>query len=139
MNKSGPIVIVEDDNDDQLILEDVFKHLECKNEILFFPDGERALEYLTRSNIEPFLILSDINLPKIPGFDLRKKIKNDDKLHLKCVPYIFITTAASHKGIIEAYSDSVQGFFVKPSSLTQLENTIRKIIDYWKGCIFSEC
>ncbi|MCW3090175.1 MAG: histidine kinase [Ferruginibacter sp.] len=134
MNKSGPIVIIEDDPDDQEILTEIFKSLDYKNEIIFFFDGNDALEYLLASKEKPFLILSDINMPKLNGLELREKVHNNEELKLKCIPYLFLTTAASQKIVIDAYSRSVQGFFVKPSTYSGLESTIRKIVEYWQQC-----
>ena len=71
MNKRGPIVIIEDDTDDQEILSDIFKELDYNNKLIFFADSVQALEYLTDTDIEPFLVLSDINMPKLNGMELR--------------------------------------------------------------------
>ena len=87
MNKNGPILIIEDDDDDQLVLQEVFEELAFTNEILFFSDGEKALSYLESTSIKPFLIISDINMPKLNGFQLRDKIHNNEELRLKCIPY----------------------------------------------------
>ncbi len=135
MNKNGPVVVIEDDEDDQEILAEVFKNLNYKNEIVFFKDGNEALDFLNKTEIVPFLILSDINMPKIGGFELRSKIHTNELLHLKCIPYLFFTTSSSKKAVVDAYSMSVQGFFVKPNSYQKLEDTIRKIMEYWKECI----
>lgn len=134
MNKNGPIVVIEDDTDDQEILVDIFKNIGCKNPILYFSDGEEALQYLLETKTKPFLILSDINMPKLGGFELRKKIHTDEELNLKCIPYLFFTTTSNQKAVIDAYSQSVQGFFVKPHSLDKLELTIKTIIGYWQEC-----
>lgn len=64
MNKSGDIIIIEDDLDDQFMLEQVFDTLGYENKRLYFLDGIAALEYLHGVSAVPFLILSDINLPK---------------------------------------------------------------------------
>ena len=77
MNKNGPIVIIEDDPDDQILLAEVLKELDYPNKIIFFSDGEKALEYLIDSGDNPFLILSDINMPKLNGFQLRDKVALD--------------------------------------------------------------
>ena len=106
-----------------------------KTRSFFFSDGEKALDFLNKTDITPFLILSDINLPKLNGFELRNKIRTDAKLDVKCIPYLFFTTASNQKTVIEAYSVSVQGFFIKPNKIADLENTIRLIMDYWKQCI----
>ncbi|MEO8417071.1 MAG: response regulator [Ginsengibacter sp.] len=134
MNKNGPIVVIEDDPDDQEIMTEIFKSLNYKNEIIFFFDGTLALEYLLSSREKPFLILSDINMPKLNGLELREMVHNNEELKLKCIPYLFLTTAASQKIVIDAYSHSVQGFFVKPNSYSGLESTIKKIVEYWQQC-----
>ena len=134
MNKSGPVVIIEDNPDDKVIFAEIFKKLDYKNEIIFFKDGDAALEYLNKSDVAPFLILSDIKLPKFNGFELRQKIHCMEKLHLKCIPYLFFTPHADKKSVIDAYSMSVQGFFVKPESYEKLGATIQKIMEYWKEC-----
>jgi CheY-like chemotaxis protein len=134
MNKNGPVVIIEDDEDDQVILKEVFEKLNYSNEIIFFTDGHAALDYLNGTEVLPFLILSDINMPKLDGFALRAKLKSDAALQVKCIPYLFFSTAATQKAVIDAYSLSVQGFFVKQSSLAEIEATISAIMEYWKRC-----
>lgn len=134
MNKNGPIIIIEDDMDDQEILKSVFAKLNYENEIFYFEDGEKALEYLLSMSIKPFLILSDINMPRLNGMELREKIYNNEQLNLRCIPYLFLTTAAEQPLVIKAYSQSVQGFFVKPSSFQEIEKLISSIMGYWKEC-----
>lgn len=134
MNTNGPVVIIEDDLDDQYILQEVFKKLGHQNEVLFFNDGQSALDFLNRTDIVPFLILSDINLPKLDGFALRSKIKMDAKLQLKCIPYLFFSTASSQKAVVDAYSMSVQGFFIKQTKMEEIEKTISVIMEYWTRC-----
>ena len=134
MNKTGPIIVIEDDEDDQLLLTQVFSKLSHKNKVIFFEDPEEALTFLTTSAVEPFIVLSDINMPKLSGLELREKIHANESLRLKCIPYLFFTTSAEQQHVVEAYSKSVQGFFVKPNSLYKLEQMIRKIIDYWQEC-----
>lgn len=135
MNKGGPIIIIEDDIDDQEILADIFKELNCKNEIVFFGDGEKALEYLTVTSIEPFIIFSDINMPKLNGMDLREKIHENEDLRLKSIPYLFFSTSAEQKHVVDAYSKSIQGFFVKPKTYDAIKETIKTIISYWEACV----
>ena len=134
MNKNGPVIIIEDDEDDQLFLQEVFQKLNYSNEVLFFSDGLKALNYIHESNILPFVILSDINMPKLNGFELRNKLKNDAELKLKCIPYLFFSTAMNQRAVIDAYSLSVQGFFEKQTSFAELEKTISVIMEYWKRC-----
>lgn len=135
MFKDGPIIIIEDDVDDQEMIAEIFKKLDHKNEIVFFHDGNDALDFLNKTDIHPFLILSDINMPKINGFELRSMVHTNEKLSIKCIPYLFFTTAATKQYVYDAYSMSVQGFFKKPNTFTELEKTIGVIVNYWKECI----
>jgi CheY-like chemotaxis protein len=135
MNRNAPEILIEDDCDDQQILIDVFKNLNYTNELLCFPDGQQALDFLNESDIIPFLILSDINMPKLNGFALRDKIKMDAKLQSKCIPYLFFSTATSMDAVVKAYSLSVQGFFVKQTKISEIEKTISVIMEYWKRCM----
>jgi CheY-like chemotaxis protein len=135
MNKNGPIIVIEDDQDDQDILVEIFKKLGYSNEIVYFTDGNLALAYINRTDVNPFLILSDINMPRINGFELRTKVFTNEQLQTKCIPYLFFTTGANKKSVIDAYALSVQGFFKKPTSMAALEKTVFKIVEYWKECI----
>ncbi len=134
MNKTGPIVVIEDDLDDQEILTEIFKELDYGNKLIFFGDSIQALEYLTDTDIEPFLVLSDINMPKLNGMELREKIHNNEDLRLKSIPYLFFSTSAEQKHVIDAYSRSIQGFFVKPTNYKKLKEIIVKIVEYWQEC-----
>ncbi|HEX8677827.1 MAG TPA: response regulator [Segetibacter sp.] len=134
MNKNGPVIIIEDDEDDQDFLKEVFQKLKYPNDLLFFYDGQQALDFLNKTETIPFLILSDINMPKLDGFALRTKLKTDAQLDIKCIPYLFFSTALNQKAVIDAYSLSVQGFFVKQTSMAELEKTITVIMEYWKRC-----
>ena len=134
MNKKGPVIIIEDDGDDQDFLTEVFQKLNYPNKIIFFNDSQKALDFLNRADTIPFLILSDINMPKLSGFELRNKLRVDAQLQLKCIPYLFLTTALNEQTVIDAYSASVQGFFVKQNSIEELEKTISVIMEYWLRC-----
>jgi CheY-like chemotaxis protein len=134
INKNGPIIIIEDDDDDQGFLTEVFEKLNYQNKIMFFSDGEEAYHHIITSSDKPFLIMSDINMPKLSGFQLRDKLRMDEKLSHKCIPYLFFSTAADQRAVIDAYSKSVQGFFTKQTKMAELEKTISVIIEYWRRC-----
>ncbi len=134
MNQNGPVIIIEDDADDQDFLKEVFQNLKYPNELIFFSDAQEALDFLKSGKVVPFIIISDIHMPKLDGFKLRTKLKEDAALSLKCVPYLFFSTALDQKIVIDAYSLSVQGFFIKQISMSELEKTITVIMEYWKRC-----
>jgi CheY-like chemotaxis protein len=135
MNKKGPIIVIEDDDDDQKLFQDVFDELELTNKLLFFNDGELALQYLVETQEEPFIIFSDINMPKLTGMQLRDKVHENEDLRIKSIPYLFFTTSAEQQHVIDAYSKSIQGFFVKPNSYTEIRDTVKVIVDYWQRCV----
>ncbi len=135
MNKTGPIVIIEDDIEDQEILEGVFQQLAYPNKIIFISDSDKAVEFLNETDMHPFIILSDINMPKITGFELRHQIFANKQLQEKCIPYLFFTTAGDKKSVCDAYGLSVQGFFQKSGSIEELRNILKKIIEYWQECM----
>ena len=134
MNKKGAIIVVEDDPDDQAMFSVVFKELNYKNEIIFFNDGQEALAYLIAESTEPFIVFSDINMPKLNGIELRKQIHENENIRIKTIPYLFFTTSAEQSAVIDAYSKSIQGFFVKPASFQDLRELIKVIVEYWQRC-----
>ncbi|MCF0059079.1 response regulator [Dyadobacter sp. CY356] len=135
MNINGPIIVIEDDLEDQFLIGETFKNLPYDNEVLFFEDGIKAMEFLDSTDSKPLLILSDINMPKMSGQEIRDIVHNHEQPDIKCIPYLFFTTDAHRESVMDAYSSSIQGFFKKPASYEDFENTIRTIVDYWKGCI----
>jgi len=135
MNKTGPIIIIEDDLDDHDILKEVFKELKYKNEVIFFDEGEKALDYLSASRVEPFIIFSDINMPRLNGMELRAKVHENEDLRIKSIPYLFFTTSAEQAHVVDAYSKSIQGFFVKPASFNDIKDLIQTIVEYWQKCV----
>jgi CheY-like chemotaxis protein len=135
MNKRGPIIIIEDDQDDQDILADIFEELNYDHKLIFFGDSMEALEYLTNTDVEPFLVLSDINMPRLNGMELREKIHNNEDLRMKSIPYLFFSTSAEQEHVVDAYSRSIQGFFVKANDYKKLKETMRKIVEYWQECV----
>ena len=74
-------------------------------------------------------------MPKLNVLELIEKVHNNEQLRLKCIPYLFFSTTAIQKEIIEAYSKSAQGFFTKPNSYEEVLRVMRNIVEYWKDCL----
>jgi CheY-like chemotaxis protein len=135
MPYSGPIVIVEDDVDDQEIVAEILKELEAPNELLIFDNCTDALHFLKFATKQPFIILCDINLPQLNGLEFKKDIDTDSALRQKCVPFIFFSTAATKPIVTEAYTRmTVQGFFQKSSNIKELKHQLYIIMEYWRLC-----
>jgi CheY-like chemotaxis protein len=134
MSKIGPIVIVDDDEDDQFILKEVFEILKISNPLKFYKDGNQVLEYLRTTKEQPFLIVCDINMPGMSGLELRALIDANEFLRKKSIPFIFLSTAVSQMDLEKAYELNVQGFFIKGSSIKALEKIIKTVHEYWQMC-----
>lgn len=135
MKINGPIVIVEDDLDDQEVMQEIFAELALAHPVKMFSKCWCALEYLTTTLEKPFLILSDINLPGMNGFEFKQEIDSDKKLRDKSIPFIFFSTSANEAIVSEAYKRfTIQGFFQKPPSMKELNEIILSILHYWKIC-----
>ena len=100
--RAKPIIIVEDDQDDQQNVKEILQELGVKNELVFFEDCNKAFNYLMSIRTKPFIIISDINLPKMNGIDFKRKIDTTDYLRKKSIPFVFLTTSDSAHMIDEA-------------------------------------
>jgi len=134
MPKRRPIIIIEDDQDDQDMLEEVMVTLEVKNERRYFDNCQNALDYLLTTSEQPFIILSDVNLPRMTGTALKKKINENEVLREKSIPFIFLTTSNSEQEVQQAYEMMVQGYFQKEHSHEKLKQMVKMILDYWSIC-----
>lgn len=132
MRRNGEIIIIEDDEDDRMILKEIFDSLGYPNKITFIEDPMGVISYLSDPMIIPFIIFSDINMPKIDGFELREKILSNDEICRKCVPYIFLSTSKSPENVFKAYDCHVQGYFKKEEDLSIYKNIIQNIVEYWR-------
>lgn len=135
MRKNGQIIIIDDDADDREILHEVISSLELPNPIVLLSDSTTAKSYLEQNDVNPFVILCDINMPKLNGFQLRDSILEDVTLTEKCTPWIFFTTAGSKETIQAAYAKSAQGFFHKINDYNKFQSTMRRIVDYWSDSV----
>lgn len=132
MKRHRDILVIEDDEDDREILQEIFRDLGYKNKIIFFSDSTEALDYLRRPEIEPFIVISDINMPKLGGFELRNLILNEEIFMDKDIPYVFISNAQDEQSVKQANKLSIQGYIHKGSDYNSYKEKIRSLIDYWK-------
>ena len=132
---SGPIIIIEDDQDDRDIIEEVLKELSIPNETIWFTRCMDAFDYLKTHTNQPFIIFCDINLPGLTGIEFKRQIDADKELRKKSIPFVFLSTSADKKHVNEAYTEmTVQGYFQKANSYAEIKNNVRAILEYWKIC-----
>src|SRR5947209_3841691 len=130
MNRK-PIIIIDDDKEDLELLTEAFAQLNIENEIIVFTDGFAFLDFIRKTDNQAFFILCDINMGKIGGLELKKKIYDDEELRMKCVPFIFLSTSGGSSSVMKAYSYGVQGYFVKPNTAHEIRELLQFIINYW--------
>ncbi|MBC8152421.1 MAG: response regulator [Bacteroidetes bacterium] len=135
MSLTGPIICIEDDDDDQHLLSAAIQDLQVPNELLFFRDGQTALDYLKSTARKPFLILCNTNLPRMNGIELRQHLNQNEYLRKKSIPFLFVTTAASPALVQTAYDATVQGYFKKPPTFEEIKEQLLLILTYWRECI----
>ena len=126
-----PIIVIDDDDDDLEIIRQAFDELQVENEVIIFNDGFAFLDYINTAETKAFFILCDINMNRIGGLELKKMIFDDDRLRLKCVPFLFLSTIGASPSIEKAYSYNVQGYFIKPVSFDKLKDMLHSMIKYW--------
>src|SRR5690606_1316584 len=131
---TDPILIIEDDPDDQYLMERILRRLNIDSELIFFTNGKEALDYLLTTDRRTFLIFCDINLSLIIGLELPARICGDECLRRKSIPFVFISTAANHADVALAYEMTVQGFFQKENTIEEMEHTVETIVNYWSKC-----
>ncbi len=127
----GPIIIIDDDKDDLDFINQAFLDLKVENEIMFFDDGMKFIDFMKTTDQKAFFILSDINMNKINGLELKKMVFDDERLRLKCIPFLFFSTSGASDSILKAYSFGVQGYFIKPNSLEEYKDMLYSMISYW--------
>jgi len=125
MAKSKILVV-----DDNAYLVDILSFsLEMENyEVLKAYDGEEAIKII--SNNPPDLILADIMMPKMDGFELCKKTKEDPKT--KDIPFLFLTAKGKLDDQLKGFSLGGDDYIVKPFNLDDLLKKIAKSIEQYK-------
>lgn len=131
-----PVIIIDDDEDDQGFISDIFKDLHLENSLKFFTEGTSFLTYLRSTSDKPFLILSDISLQSaVSGLELREEIQKDTYLREKSIPFVFYTTSQGKHLLKKVYELGVQGYFIKESHYEGMREQIRMIVAYWSQCL----
>jgi CheY-like chemotaxis protein len=131
MQDTDPILLVEDDIVDAMTVKRTLKDINMTNAVVHVANGEEALAHLRDAkSSRPFLILLDINMPKMNGIELLKVMKEDDKL--KTIPVVMLTTSTNDRDIIQSFHLSVAGYMVKPVDYQEFVETMRTVEAYWR-------
>jgi CheY-like chemotaxis protein len=130
MQNMKPILLVEDDNIDARIVKRALDDLGVTTPLIHLTNGEEALLYLRNNqNQKPCIILLDLNMPRMNGFEFLRAIKDEE--NLKTIPVIVLTTSREGRDILETFDFSVAGYVVKPLDYHQFVETMKTIERYW--------
>jgi CheY-like chemotaxis protein len=129
-----PILLVDDNPDDIMIAKRAFTKSQIHNKIYVTHDGEEAIQFLRKEGKfkdmpRAGLVILDLNMPKIDGFEVLETIKGDDKL--KSIPIIVLTSSSRPEDIERAYKLGCNSFIVKPVSFEDFIEAVIEIKRYW--------
>lgn len=135
------VLLVEDSNIQVQILEFAIQDLPIIRLLHVCRDGEEGIAYLTRQGefsdaTLPDVILCDINMPKMDGFELLNLVKADETLHN--IPFVMLTTSETEKDIARAYQDGANSYISKPIDIHGLEKILYHFAHYWEAAKYSD-
>lgn len=129
---SDDIWLIDDDSDDPGIIDDILAELRLPNKLVVFSSASAVLQALQHVQHAPFLILCDVNLPAMDGFELRSEMLKRPGKQFHSVPFIYWSSVASESQVKKAYELAAHGFFIKETSFKEMKDTITQIIQYWQ-------
>jgi CheY-like chemotaxis protein len=127
----GKIILVDDDSYEKELLESHLKKRGWDSKVEYFDNAIDALDHLKKNKDEIFLIISDMNMPKMNGMDFKKAIDRDPALRVKSIPFIFATSSSVKADITQAFDYRVQGYFQKPNTTEEQADLLDIILKYW--------
>lgn len=132
------ILLVEDNEGDIVLTVDALKEFKYPNIVTVVKDGTEALKYIDCDAMEhdcnePDLILLDVNLPKVNGHEVLKRIKNNDKK--KHIPIVMLTTSSSQKDVLKSYQNHANCFVTKPVDAQDFVRVITSIENFWLSIV----
>ena len=136
MNNGQTIeILVADDNDDDiLMIQEAVDEARLLNLLHVVNDGQEAMSFLRRENPyqdarRPGLVLLDINMPKMDGFEVLKEMKADASL--RHIPVVMLTTSRRDEDIVQSYSDGACSYIPKPVDFHSFQEVAKQFSLYW--------
>jgi two-component system response regulator len=130
------ILLVEDNPGDEALTLRALRKNNILNTVVVARDGADALDYLfatgahsERGGELPHIVLLDLNLPKIGGLDVLRKIRSVDAT--KLLPVIILTSSKEERDVASGYDLGANSYIVKPVDFTQFSEAVRQLGLYW--------
>jgi len=129
-------MLIEDDEIDVMTVKRALKELNVENPLVVASNGEEALTMLQDYSYKPFIIILDLNMPRMNGLEFLKIVKNDE--NLKKIPAVVLTTSKEEQDIFESYKLGVAGYITKPVDYSKFVDALRTLNLYWNLCSVPE-
>jgi two-component system response regulator len=128
------ILLVEDNSDDVDLTVRALKQNNLLNRVHIARDGAEAINMLfgtenTPAIQAPEIVLLDLNLPKISGLDVLRRIRGDERT--KLLPVVILTTSSEDRDRIESYSLGANSYITKPVEFEQFSKAVKQLGVYW--------
>lgn len=128
------ILLIEDNPGDVRLTEMAFEDGKINNNLHVARDGEEALDVLLRRDDHadaprPDIVLLDLNLPKIDGHEVLKRIRADDEL--RTLPVVVLTSSESDDDVRKSYERNSNAYITKPVQAGDFLEVIDKIEEFW--------
>ncbi len=131
------ILLVEDNPDDEALAIRALKKNNILNEVVTARDGVEAIDYLQGSGkyegrdiaIQPQLILLDLQLPKMDGLEVLRRIRNNPLTEL--LPVVILTTSTEQQDLISSYKLGANSYIRKPVDFDQFIAAVNQLGLYW--------
>lgn len=130
-------MLVEDNPDDEELTLLAFERNNISNEVVVAHDGVEALDYLFGTGIYgdrdmsvmPALILLDLQLPRINGLEVLRRLRADNRT--KLIPVVILTTSNEQQDLINSYSLGCNSYIRKPVDYDQFLTAVHQLGMYW--------
>jgi two-component system response regulator len=132
MKDNDPIVLVEDNEDDIVLTRRALSQNKIGNPLVIARDGAEALELLLGANghsVNPALILLDLQLPKVDGLTVLKRLREDPRT--KLTPVVVLTSSKAEQDVVAGYNLHANSYIRKPVDFDQFTEAVRQIGLYW--------
>jgi two-component system response regulator len=136
MKKNSLILLVEDNEDDEALTVRALMKNNLSNEIVIVRDGVEALDFLFGTGAHagrggglPALVLLDLKLPKLDGFEVLKKMREDPRTRL--LPVVILTSSKEQQDIVNGYGLGANSYVRKPVDFQQFVDSVRQLGLYW--------
>jgi two-component system response regulator len=137
MTRSRIILLVEDNSNDVELTARAFERSHLVNEIVVACDGEEAINYLFATgrhagrdtSIMPEVVLLDLNLPKIDGLGVLRRMRADERT--RRLPVVIMTSSNEERDIISSYDLGANSFVRKPVDFGQFLDAAKHLELYW--------